>query len=387
MNPNQTSPNENLRLRILGVRGIPARHGGFETFAEKLALHLAARGWHVTVYCQQHGDGPVIEDQWHGVHRVHIPSGPDTTWATIRFDWKANWHASQSAGPCLTLGYNTALFNVLFRLKGIPNIINMDGIEYARAKWGLLARLWFRLNEWAACRVANHLIADHPEIKTHLRKRTHIDKITMIAYGADVLENVSEEPVRVLGLVPRQYLSVIARPEPENSLLEIVAGFSAKPRGVKLAVLGEFDDLKSYHRAVKQAASREVVFLGAIYDRPTTQALRYHSLAYVHGHQVGGTNPSLIEALAAGNAVVAHENRFNRMVAGDQAVYFRDAESVDEALDRLLADAVLLHEMRRASVVKCLRDYRWNAVLQAYEQLLNRYAHTRSHAISLPLAS
>ena len=152
-------------LRVLGTRGVPAAHGGFETFAERLALHLAARGWRVVVYCQQEGLGPLRVDSWQGVERVHIAvpgSGPRST---IDFDWRATRHAAAHGGLCLTLGYNTALFCALLRLRGVPNLINMDGIEWSRAKWGPAAKAWFWLNDWAGCLLGNHLVADHPEIK------------------------------------------------------------------------------------------------------------------------------------------------------------------------------------------------------------------------------
>src|ERR1700712_642637 len=136
------------RLRILGTRGVPANHGGFETLAEQLSLYLVKRGWIVTVYCQVEGKGPMHEDVWNGVHRVHIPSGRDTAMNTIVFDWKATRHAASTMGTCLTLGYNTAIFTALLKRAGLRNLINMDGIEYTRAKWGMLARLWFRVNEW-----------------------------------------------------------------------------------------------------------------------------------------------------------------------------------------------------------------------------------------------
>lgn len=130
-------------LRILGSRGIPAAHGGFETFAEHLSLYLVNRGWRVIVYCQDNAAGPIFEDTWKGVERVHIPVEQDGPKGTIIFDWKATVHAARFSDLCLTLGYNTAIFCTLFRLKGVPNIINMDGIEWKRGKWGLLLKPGF----------------------------------------------------------------------------------------------------------------------------------------------------------------------------------------------------------------------------------------------------
>lgn len=360
-------------VRILGTRGVPAAHGGFETFAEHLALYLVGQGWRVVVYCQEDGAGPVFEDIWQGVERVRIPVVQEGPKGTIVFDWKATTHAAQHPDLCLTLGYNTAVFCALLRLKGIPNVINMDGIEWSRMKWGPVAKTWFWLNDWAGCWLGNHLVADHPQIKVHLTSRVRADKITTIPYGADAVQHAPTAPVEALGLVPGQFMTVIARPEPENSLLEIVQGFSARPRGLKLVVLGNYNDGNPYHCEVKAAASEEVKFVGAIYDKAVVQALRFHSAAYVHGHQVGGTNPSLVEALGAGNAVVAHDNRFNRWVAGEGAQYFAGADGFARCMDELEQKADTLQTMRLAGQQRYREAFTWPDVLQQYELLLTQY--------------
>lgn len=358
-------------LRILGIRGVPAAHGGFETFAERLAPYLVERGWRVVVYCQEEGRSAPWEDRWNGVERVHISVEGDGAASTVVFDWKATLHAARQGDPCLTLGYNTAVFCALLRLRGIPNAINMDGIEWARDKWGAAAKAWFWLNDWAGSWLGNRLVADHPEIARHLATRTAARKIEMIPYGADrVSDDVDVAPLLALGLEPGRYLSVIARPEPENSLLEVVTAFSRRPRGVTLAVLGNYRDSHPYQRAVKAAAGPEVRFLGAIYETATVQALRRHSLAYLHGHRVGGTNPSLVEALGAGNAVIAHGNRFNRWVAGEGAAYFDGTDTLAKLFDSLLTDSAALARMRAASEARFAQAFTWPVVLADYERLL-----------------
>jgi glycosyltransferase involved in cell wall biosynthesis len=357
-------------IAILGTRGVPAAHGGFETFAEQLALYLVQRGWHVVVYCQEEGHGPPFVDEWRGVHRVHIPVVGGGPASTIRFDWKATRHAARARLPCLTLGYNTAVFCSLLRLAGVHNTINMDGIEWQRAKWGMLAKAWFRLNEWAGCKLGNQLVADHPEIARHLAAHAPPARITTIPYGAESVQEAPVDPVRALGLEPGRYLTLIARPEPENSVLEVVQGFSRHARGQLLAVLGHYRDDNAYHRAVRSAAGPEVRFLGAIYDKTVVQALRVHCTAYVHGHQVGGTNPSLVEALGAGNAVIAHDNRFNRWVAGDAAVYFDGAEGFAAALSRLLDETALTKQLQATALRRFADHFTWPSVLSAYENLL-----------------
>jgi glycosyltransferase involved in cell wall biosynthesis len=265
----------------------------------------------------------------------------------------------------------------------------MDGVEWRRAKWSRGAKAWLWLNDWAGCWLGNHLVADHPEIARHLRTRVSPRKISTIAYGAPRLLGRDEAQVRGLGLEPGRYLTLIARAEPENSVLEIVRAFSIRPRGVRLAVLGKYDPSYAYHVAVKAAAGAEVSFLGAIYDKPVIEALRYHSLAYVHGHQVGGTNPSLVEALGAGNAVIAHDNEFNRWVAGDGARYFGDTNTLCSILNEVIDDAALREAMRAASIARFESELTWDRILKQYETLLEGWlpaAQRRPARAALPPA-
>jgi glycosyltransferase involved in cell wall biosynthesis len=360
-------------LRILGIRGVPAAHGGFETFAEQLSLYLVRRGWRVIVYCQRAGKHAISEDTWQGIERINISIPQLGSRGSIVFDWKAILHAGQHHDLCLTLGYNTALLCTWLRAKGVPNLINMDGIEWRRAKWSRLARTWFWINDWAGCLLGSHLVADHPEIARHLQTRVAARKVTMIPYGAAYLTRADDSFVRDSGLSSGRYLTLIARAEPENSVLEIVTAFSRRRRELKLVVLGNYDASNAYHAAVKAAASDEVVFLGAVYDKARVEALRFHSLVYLHGHQVGGTNPSLVEALGAGNAVIAHDNRFNRWVAGEGARYFSTADDLVEVLQQVLDSPEVLAQMRAASQSRFQNGFRWDEVLLQYERLLEQW--------------
>lgn len=365
-------------LRILGTRGVPASHGGFETFAEYLAIYLHQRGWRVIVYCQLDGNGPITEDVWQGIERVNIPVAQSGAKGTVVFDWIATRHAAHYSDLCLTLGYNTAVFCALLRLKKIPNVINMDGIEWKRKKWGIIAKTWFYLNELAGLWLGNHLVADHPGIKQHLQRAVRENKITMIPYGADLVANVSAEPLASYGLTSGRYGILIARPEPENSILEVVQAFSLQKRGMPLVVLGNYGSDHAYQVSVKAAASSEVMFIGAIYDKKIVQALRAHARFYVHGHQVGGTNPSLVEALGAGNPVLAHDNPFNHWVAGDAAVYFSTTESCAGCLQQLLDEDTLIAQLQYNAQRQHMQRFTWDKILQQYEQLLQRWLPTDS---------
>lgn len=279
--------------------------------------------------------------------------------------------ALKRKGLFLLLGYNTASFNILQRLCRQTLLINMDGIEWKRQKWGVIAKTWFWLNERLGCWFGNHLVADHPRIKDHLATRVSADKITMIPYGGDEVLEADATLLQPYGLEPGRYSIIIARPEPENSFLEMVRAFSSKRRDHQLVVLGNFDPKQNaYHRQVMDAASDEVTFQGAIYEAPIVQALRFYARFYLHGHRVGGTNPSLVEALGAGCAVIAHDNHFNRWVAGDEAAYFADEAACSALFDELLVDDGRLEKMRAASRRELQARFTWEHILSQYEALL-----------------
>lgn len=360
-------------LTILGIRGVPAAHGGFETFAEQLSLYLVGKGWQVTVYCQEEGSGAVSESVWCGVNRVHIPVSRGGAVGTIFFDWHTARHARRQPGLCLTLGYNTAIFNLWQRLSGQTNLFNMDGLEWQRDKWSVPERTWLWLNERFGCWLGQHLIADHPRIKDHLATRVPVQKVTMIPYGAHAITTANAGLLVPFGLVAGEYSVIIARPEPENSILEMVQAFSRKQRDHTLVVFGKFEDDNIFHQQVLAAASREVKFVGAIYDSEVVGALRFFCRCYLHGHRVGGTNPSLVEALGAGNAVIAHKNEFNRWVAGDGAAYFENSAECARLFDILLEDDVVLAQMRAASRLRFSANFTWPQVLAEYEILLESW--------------
>jgi len=357
-------------VQILGTRGIPGSHGGFETFAEQLALYLTQRGWEVTVYCQDRGRGPVQEDSWHGINRVVVSTSSMSSLASIYFDWLTSVYASRRGDLALVLGYNTAVFCGLFRLRSVPCLINMDGLEWKRKKWSWPARAWLYFNERLGCAFGNHLIADHPEIANHLTTRTSRERITTIPYGSNAVGDRSTEILEKYGLEKKGYELVIARAEPENSLLEIVRAFSSRKRNKKLFVLGRYSEEFEYQRQVLAAASDEVIFPGAIYERDIVETLRLHAALYVHGHQVGGTNPSLVEALGAASPVIAHDNVFNRWVAGKGATYFSTESECADCLDQLLDNDVKLNEGREASLIRHEEEFVLEDNLAKYEQLL-----------------
>jgi glycosyltransferase involved in cell wall biosynthesis len=235
-------------------------------------------------------------------------------------------------------------------------------------------KAWFWFNEYAAARAGHHLIADHPEIARHLQRHTRASRITVIPYGAEPVNSASEDLIAPYGLASGRYDLVIARFEPENSILEIVQAFSQRPRSVPLIILGRRPSAASaFERCVLGAAGPQVRFLGTIYERPVVRALRFHARLYLHGHTVGGTNPTLVESLAAGKPILAHDNRFNRWVAGPEAAYFRDASSLSGLLDQFDADPRRLDGMAEGSRARHNQAFQPQQILSAYEEVLLRF--------------
>lgn len=361
-------------IYLIGVRGIPNRYGGFERLVEVLAPHLVQHGHRVTVFCEvdgRPGAPPPQDDLWQGVHRRYVSVRTRGPLGTIEYDWRS-YRAVPAGSVALIFGYGTGIFQNRLKRLGVRHAVNMDGIEWQRAKWGQAARAWLRFNERAAARHADVLIADHPQIQAYLQQQLQKPS-DMIAYGIDddalkASETCPSHPL--LARYPKNgYFLIVARAEPENQIHLLLEAYARSRRHLPMVVLGNFDG-NDYGRQLR-ARHPEADFVGAVFNAPVLDALRRRSALYLHGHSVGGTNPSLIEAMAAGALVTAHDNVFNRWVLGDTGgLFFRSADELTEQLDR----APLSDDERDAFVAtarqRCVDQFRWEDILSAYRQVL-----------------
>lgn len=358
------------RLAILGTRGIPARYGGFETFAEELAVHLVEAGVEVTVYCEQsEGEQPT---SFRGVHLAYLPvmrCGPLTT---VLFDLRSLWRARKSYDVVYLLGYGAAPFCFIPRLWGRQVWLNPDGIEWQRAKWGRVAKSYFKAMEFFSTLTPNRLIVDAQGIRDHFAARhRRLPPCTVIPYGAPLVEQApSESGLQEWNLTAGHYYLVVCRLEPENHVREIIEGFTASASPHPLIIVGNHQTDTPYVRALRPFDSDRVRFIGAVYGE-ALQALRYHALAYFHGHSVGGTNPSLLEAMGCGNVVLAHDNVFNREVLGAAGYFFQNAADIPA----LVRTSETLPSAERAAIRATLQDrirkhYDWDHIAATYRQLL-----------------
>lgn len=361
---------QGLRVALLGTRGIPAAYGGFETFAEQLSIRLVQHGYSVTVYAEADEECIPEDSTYQGVtirYRRRPSWGPGSV---VAYDCACLWDARRNFDVVYMLGYGAAWACWLPRLWGTPVWINVDGLEWKRSKWSLLARLYLRVMEAVATRTATHLIADAEAIALRFRlKYPGGAKCTTIAYGADVVcvEQVNSDDLSQWGLRSGQYTLVVARPEPENHLLEIIEGYPQHAPNWPLVIVGDVGGVNNYQRSLLALKSDRIRFLGGIYDASKLTSLRVHAAIYVHGHSVGGTNPSLLEAMACGNLIVAHDNQFNREVVGEAAWYFKNSSELAEAIQFLsTAKAEHLKKLRYQVQERVRARYSWDQIAQQY---------------------
>jgi glycosyltransferase involved in cell wall biosynthesis len=270
------------------------------------------------------------------------------------------------------LGYGASVFCWLPRVFGTQVWINMDGLEWARAKWNWIARCYLRCAEAIALLTPDRIIADAATIKTNLQSRyKRLPICDVIPYGCEVVSEANADELAGFGLHPGSYYLVLCRFEPENHVREIVEGFLQSNSQGRLVLVGDYARNTPYVQSLKAYKDERLLFAGPVYDQPKVQALRFFCRAYLHGHSVGGTNPSLLEAMGCGNAVVAHDNIFNREVLGNSALFFSGLEAVSGAVESVDSERVDIAGMKANVIARVKRFYTWDRIADHYCELLS----------------
>jgi glycosyltransferase involved in cell wall biosynthesis len=358
-----------MRLAILGARGIPARYGGFETFAEQLAVRLVERGHHVTVFCEK------VEGacgQYKGVELRHAAAHHLGPLSTLLYDATCLWQARSGFDVIYMLGYGSSALCWLPRIWGNQVWINMDGLEWSRAKWGPIARCYLKCAEAIAMRTPDRIIADAAAIKANLQSRyRRLPPCDVIPYGCEIVSSADAEQLDRFGLHPRSYYLVVCRFEPENHVKEVIEGFLDSDTPARLVLVGDCCRPSPYVRSLTEYKDQRLRFTGPIYDVSLLQALRYFCRAYLHGHSVGGTNPSLLEAMGCGNIVIAHDNPFNREVLGSSGFFFSTPKELITCIDTLDGGGTDLAEMKVEVVERAAEYYTWSRITDHYCELIS----------------
>lgn len=354
----------------MGTRGIPARYGGFETFAEQLGVRLAARGWDVSVYGRRGFFQCVPGAEYHGVKLRFAP--------TIFHKYlETPLHALFSFIDLLRHRVDLVLlcnaanspFAFIPRLLGIPLAINVDGIERNRSKWSSIGKLWYLIGERCSTWFASRIIADAEVIADYYRERFGADP-AVIAYGAEPLLVPPGEILNRFGLTPGRYLLYVSRFEPENNALGVVEAYRGVHTDLPLVMVGDAPYAREYIARVKGAADSRVIFTGFQFGAAYHE-LRSHCYAYIQATEVGGTHPALVEAMAWGNCIIANRVPEHEEVLADAGEYYQknNFDECRRVLQSLLDNPRRAEELRAAAKLRAQERYSWNAVVDQYESL------------------
>ena len=361
-----------IKIAILGTRGIPNYHGGFEQFAEFFSVFLHGKEVDVYVYCSS--IHPYKENTYKDVKRIVCRDYEDSigTAGQFLFDLNCILDArKRNFDVVLQLGYtSSSIWSFLFPKDAII-ITNMDGLEWKRTKYNFMVQKFLRFAEKLAINHSDFLISDSVGIQDYIWKQYNKTS-EFIAYGATLFDcpDFSKMPPNVES--PYTYDLVIARMEPENNVEVIIKGYLKKETGRKLLLVGNYEGTKFGQYLYENYSNYQSInFLGSIYDMATLNNLRYYSNLYFHGHSVGGTNPSLLEAMASNCCIVAHDNVFNKSILDHDAFYFSNEDQVAQFLDldkQLETISIKIENNRN----KISRLYDWEVINTSYLDFIKK---------------
>lgn len=361
-----------LDIGVYGARGIPSTYSGYETFLTALLPALAARGHRVTMYCRT---GEIAgQGDYSGVRRVFLPCLSTKTLGTLTHGVVASIAARLARHDVvLTMNVANAPYCLLAKATGQPILLNVDGQEWLRGKWGNVARAYWRRAARVAGPCTSGLISDCNAMRSVYLSQFGSDS-SVIPYCWPRFEGADEVDLQALfGLRPGEYIVTGGRLNPENHIYEIATAHAASSTTAALAVLGTANyDSPVQHDLDRLAGTDDRIrLLGHIDDRPTFGAILRKAQAYVHGHSVGGINPSLVEAMGSGARIVAFDTPFNREALGDGGTYFSDfSEELPRMIDALAAWPSEDAALRERAALRALQIFDLDAVADAYEQLL-----------------
>lgn len=355
-----------MLISIIGTRGIPNHYGGFEQCAEYLALGLVKRGFEVVVYNSH--NHPYQEKEWNGIQIVHCFDPENKLGTAGQFIYDLNCILDVRKRNCeviLQLGYTSSSVWGWLMPKKVVVTTNMDGLEWKRTKYSGKVKKFLRYAEYLGVKYSDHLISDSIGIQDYLKEKYKVAS-TYIAYGATLFENPDFNVLKDYNLLPYQYDMLIARLEPENSIEIILDGVVKANISRPFIIIGNHETAYGNYLKNKFSTHSQIQFIGGIYNMDTLNNLRYHSNIYFHGHTVGGTNPSLLEAMASNSLICANDNSFNKYILGTDAIYFQDANDLANHLVNVRYDEELYQTMLNENSNKINNLYDWELITDQY---------------------
>ena len=360
---------------MLGLYGMPLpqlHFTGFETAFGEIAPRLVAMGHDVTMYCRGSQYPQHLRVAEHkGVKLKYVPSPGGKNLSGLVATLLAALHALVIGRYDLFFFVNVGMGHhaALCRIMGAKVVMNVDGLDWERAKWGRLARVYFRSAARSAIRFCSLLITDAEAMRVIYLERFH-KETTMIAYGAYVESSENPQVVRQFGVNPNDYYLIASRLIPENHADLIILGFLESGTTRKLLIAGGANYDSPFHRRLREIATDKVIFTGHLHDQSLIKELHCNCFAYLHGHSVGGTNPSLLKAMGYGNCILALDTVFNREVLGDTGLFFsKDERELATLMQRVEKEPALVDQLRRKAPQRIEKEYSWDKVSEQYDRL------------------
>ena len=366
-----------MRIVIAGCRGVPANYGGFETFADELSTRLVHRGHAVYVYCRTTSYGRGNWTSHHrGVKRQRVWAPRHKYFETVVSTALAVADATVRLNPDVIVVVNgiNAWCSFFPRLRGIPVVLNVDGIERQRDKWNSLGKAAYRASERLSAFLPSALISDAEFIARYYRDSYGVES-DVIRYGTGLVPRTPASELKHFGLAPGEYVLFVSRLEPENGAHDAIAAYASSEMHWPLVIVGDAPYATAYKKRLFESAEDipGVIFLGGVYGEGY-DALRGGAGIYVQATSVGGTHPALVEAMGAGNAIIARANVEHEEVLGDAALYFGSVEELSGQLKMLVGDDSRRTRLMVQARERARRHYAWDGVVSQYERLFARIA-------------
>lgn len=363
-----------MKIAIMGIRGIPANYGGFETFAEELAPRLVKMGHDVTVY----GRSNIIdydEEFYKGVRIKILPTIShkylDTVVHTLVCALNSFFVPYDVVFICNSAN---SVFAILPRLWGKSVILNVDGLEWKRQKWNLAGKTFYKASEFLATVFPNHIVTDALDVQRYYKKRFQKES-TFISYGAPEEKATTTQVLDQHGLKSGEYVLYVSRMEPENNAHRVVQAFEKVHTDKKLVMVGDAPYSHEYIANLKNTSDARIIFTGYVFGDGYRE-LQSNAYFYVQATEVGGTHPALVEGMGYGNCILANDVPEHREVLGDTGIYFSrfDDDDLRGKMQMLLDNPNIVEQRRRVVHNRVRERYSWNRVAEQYNELFKKAA-------------
>ena len=362
-----------MKIAIIGSKGIPAKHGGYETFAEKISM-IFKEGHEVLVV----GDGTneYIEPLYKGIHILnsnYFKSNNPINFYHDSLKMAESWGADMA----IMCGIGGVFSLPFFSRSKMRIYVNPDGLGFKREKWVWWKKIALYVQFLFAAYFAKYLVCDSEGIKDFFKEKfNRINNVFVAEYGAEINENIDdtsnvEKYFNDLDIIKDKYYLVVSRLEPENNVETIIKGYLKSSQKLPLIIVGNTNT--AHAKQLMQFASESVRFVEGVYNQNKLSTLRFYCEAYFHGHSVGGTNPSLLEAMGSSNLTIAHDNVFNREVLDNKAYFFSTADHINVILQSIESgiedDTIAVY--KNANRLRIQNHYTWENIAKKYIRTFN----------------